>query len=382
MIFPLQITTIGKYSGSTSRSKIPIGSFFGHTFILPWETKLIGQLPAEPAPSSSGSSPVENQPSPSEPPASVHQSRILAQLSCYAAILEDIQCRYSLARHRLTALLHQIEAPGASFGSGQPPFGAERGRRTEADARVQQAYQDCLQLQLQLNLALRAIARLQRALGLSSQPPDRPSLAQASTDKLRVLAELLLDALLGLTTPMPPPALHTALSPGLSETLFQQLCLRGTRRMQLHAGILLARVCGQQPWWGTFLGRILREFFSAEQDLVFPQDRVFLLITALGQKALCGASPEAAKTKGGGAARQSATQVFESILMLLAKLLAPLISAHQTAAKLDLSLIGWILLFLSKCLDSVPSVDDSDKASRDKEGRCFVITVRVIRELI
>ena len=34
---PLQITTIGRYGGSTTRSRIPIGCFYGHTTLLPWE---------------------------------------------------------------------------------------------------------------------------------------------------------------------------------------------------------------------------------------------------------------------------------------------------------------------------------------------------------
>ena len=34
---PSQITTIGRYGGSTTRSRIPIGCFYGHTTLLPWE---------------------------------------------------------------------------------------------------------------------------------------------------------------------------------------------------------------------------------------------------------------------------------------------------------------------------------------------------------
>ncbi len=33
----VQITTIGRYGGSTTRSRIPIGCFYGHTTLLPWE---------------------------------------------------------------------------------------------------------------------------------------------------------------------------------------------------------------------------------------------------------------------------------------------------------------------------------------------------------
>ena len=50
-------------------------------------------------------------------------------------------------------------------------------------------------------------------------------------------------------------------------------------------------------------------------------------------------------------------------------------------ASLDLSLVGWVMLLLSRCLDSVGSIlngeDGNDKSSgasasggRDKEGQC------------
>lgn len=55
---------------------------------------------------------------------------------------------------------------------------------------VFQAYSECLQLQLQQNLAVRAIDRLQSSIGLRLPNIQYPSnqtsiLRQASTDKLR-----------------------------------------------------------------------------------------------------------------------------------------------------------------------------------------------------
>jgi baculoviral IAP repeat-containing protein 6 len=37
MLLCFQITTIGRYGMSTTRCKIPIGSFYGHIVILPGE---------------------------------------------------------------------------------------------------------------------------------------------------------------------------------------------------------------------------------------------------------------------------------------------------------------------------------------------------------
>ena len=152
-------------------------------------------------------------------------------------------------------------------------------------------------VQVQLNLARRAIIRLQKVLGV--QPPasrvlllesvDGPVdidssvtkmlLQKASADKLRVLAEFLLDTLLGMTNagstiPDIPSTLYTAFTPSFAASLFRSLCVHGTRKTQIHAGVLLVRVCAAQPWWGEFLGNMLEELFASDQTTtVFPHDR-------------------------------------------------------------------------------------------------------------
>jgi len=156
----------------------------------------------------------------------------------------------------------------------------------------------CLRcVQVQLNLARRAIIRLQKVLGI--QPPashvallesvDGPIevdsnvtkmlLQNASTDKLRVLAEFLLDTLLsmtnaGSTIPDIPSTLYTAFTPSFAASLFRSLCVHGTRKTQTHAGVLLVRICAAQPWWGEFLGNMLEELFASDQaTTAFPHDR-------------------------------------------------------------------------------------------------------------
>ncbi|KAH3853370.1 hypothetical protein DPMN_095892 [Dreissena polymorpha] len=87
----LKITTIGRYGSGTTRSKIPIGAFYGHSYILPWE-----------------------QPSREVGPGVGHpdiptSSQLQAQLSSFISLFEDIQCRYSLAKARLGGLVQQVE---------------------------------------------------------------------------------------------------------------------------------------------------------------------------------------------------------------------------------------------------------------------------------
>lgn len=75
----------------------------------------------------------------------------------------------------------------------------------EEDQRVFSAYQDCIQLQLQLNLAHHAVQRLRVSLGASrkSLPPMGDPEAQelvhnSSTEQLRTIIRYLLDTLLSL----------------------------------------------------------------------------------------------------------------------------------------------------------------------------------------
>lgn len=73
----------------------------------------------------------------------------------------------------------------------------------EEDSRVFSAYQDCIQLQLQLNLAHHAVQRLRVSLGAGRkvlpEPYDPRELIQnSSTEQLRSIIRYLLDTLLSL----------------------------------------------------------------------------------------------------------------------------------------------------------------------------------------
>ncbi len=244
------------------------------------------------------------------------------------ALHEDIECRYSLASNRLVSLLAAVENPDNN--ASHTEYYLRKGKKPEEDSKIHQAYQDCMELQLQLNLARNAIERLETVLctrdqiaaseGNAREADMSVTLRQASTDKLRVLCEYLLHTLLSMSLPTPsiphvPLNVYVMFTPQLCEALFTHLCVNSTRRTQIHAGALLVRLCGNQAWWGDFLGSVLLQYFSSEEREIFPQDRVFVLLTALAQKSLTGAS---------------AGQVVESILTLLAKLLSPLLLQYQS----------------------------------------------------
>lgn len=75
----LQITVIGRYGSTNARAKIPLGFYYGHTYILPFENEL--KLMHDPL---RGEGEAANQP------------EIDQHLAMMIALQEDIQCRSEL----------------------------------------------------------------------------------------------------------------------------------------------------------------------------------------------------------------------------------------------------------------------------------------------
>ncbi|KAK3576772.1 hypothetical protein CHS0354_014586 [Potamilus streckersoni] len=352
----LKLTTIGRYGSGTTRSRIPIGAFYGHSYILPWEWN-------------SGSDQVGGTTSCQLDLTT--QSQLLTQLGSFLSLQEDIQCRYSLSRTRLENLLSQTDS--YHYTTSHTQYYLQRGKKNnDEDNNIIQAYNECLQLQLQQNLAQRAIDRLKNAIGLrlptsTTRTTDNLmlSLKHATIDKLRFLLECLLEVLLISTNPSAsipqlPISLYTAMAPQGCEALFKHLCVHGTRRIQILSSMLLVRVCGSQKWFGDFMGNMLQEFFQSDYSQVFPQDRLFVLLLAMGQRTLQG---------------PAAVSMMESILGMLAKVLSPLSTGQPSGASalqagnIDLSLVGWILLFLCRNLDNTftSNGEDADRGASKKD---------------
>lgn len=153
---------MGRYGAGTTRSRIPLGPFYGHSYILPWEWREYADSHNYTTPSSASNSSAQS--SPVKQLEVVSQSALLQHLGVFLSLQEDLQCRYSLACNRLSSLLSSVA--DAQFVSSHVKYYLKRGqRKSEEDSSILQSYNECLQLQLQLNLAQRAIGRLQRALG-------------------------------------------------------------------------------------------------------------------------------------------------------------------------------------------------------------------------
>ncbi|XP_062375823.1 baculoviral IAP repeat-containing protein 6 isoform X2 [Sardina pilchardus] len=343
----MKITVIGRYGSTNARAKIPLGFYYGHTYILPWESEL--KLMHDPL---RGESEAASQPD------------VDQHLAMMVALQEDIQCRYNLACHRLETLLQSIDLPPLNSANNAQYFLRKPDKAVEEDQRVFSAYQDCVQLQLQLNLAHHAVQRLRVSLGAGRKTlPDacdtRELVHGSSTEQLRTVIRYLLDTLLSLLHTSNghsvPSVLQSTFHAQACEELFKHLCISGTPKIRLHTGLLLVQLCGGERWWGQFLSNVLQELYNSEQLLIFPQDRVFMLLSCIGQRSL------------------SNSGVLEGLLNLLDSLLSPLqqSSGHQprrTEGVLDIPMISWVVMLVSRLLDYVASVEDEASASKKQLG--------------
>ncbi|XP_067844789.1 baculoviral IAP repeat-containing protein 6 [Heptranchias perlo] len=338
----MKITVIGRYGSTNARAKIPLGLYYGHTYILPWESEI--KLIHDPLKGESD-------------PAS--QPEMEQQLTMMVALQEDIQCRYNLACHRLETLLQNIDLPPLNSANNAQYFLRKPDKAVEEDSKVFSAYQDCIQLQLQLNLAHHAVQRLRVALGSSRktlpETYDSKELIQnSSTEQLRTIIRYLLDTLLSLLHSSSghavPAVLQSTFHAQACEELFKHLCISGTPKIRLHAGLLLVQLCGGERWWGQFLSNVLQELYNSEQHLIFPQDRVFMLLSCFGQRSL------------------SNSGVLEGLLNLLDNLLSSLqpqmTTYRRTEGVLDIPMVSWVVMLVSRLLDYVASVEDEVAAAK------------------
>ncbi|XP_016842826.1 baculoviral IAP repeat-containing protein 6 isoform X2 [Nasonia vitripennis] len=342
----LKITTIGRYGMSTTRCKIPLGMFYGHMVVLPGED--YSELTASETNINNISDPVL-------------QSTIESQCTILSALAEDVQCRFTLATERLKGYLDPLlctETPNVIHMQHYLSHSKNASdSKDQPSSKILSTYQECIMYQHQLNTIRGVWQRLESWRSVESATQN--TLASASSDKLRILGETLLDILLYTVyeigpIPTVPTTLYETFTPTVCEQLFNSICvMTPAPHLQLYAVALLARMAGHQPWWGNFLANTLISLYSASSTHIFPQDRVFILLTFLGRKSLIAAANK--------------SSVVDAMVRTLGRLLAPLSSGQtDNSSRLDITLIGWVLLFLSVCLDTTAVHPTSSEDNHDK----------------
>ncbi|KAF5297110.1 hypothetical protein FQA39_LY02690 [Lamprigera yunnana] len=305
----MKITAVGRYGMSTTRCRIPVGYFYGHLIVLPEE------VPVDQIQSSTAVTPdMENQ------------------LNVLSMLLEDVNCRYSLACSKLKDLLHPFLTSGITNASHLSAYmnimkDSVANTTNAENSKVFAAYQEAITYQRQLNTVRNVMCRVESGVS-NAEVLATASVPEACIDKLRCIVESLLDALLSLdvTTNINLESCHN---------LFQGLCVSQCSRIQFLAATALLRSCGKQKYWGSFLAETLKEMYSSSYTCKFPQDRVFVLLAFLGRKSL------------------DRSAVLDATLKVIAEVLLPLAQNRKSllAVTIDLPLLGWLLLFLSLQLD-------------------------------
>ncbi|XP_030370289.1 baculoviral IAP repeat-containing protein 6 isoform X2 [Scaptodrosophila lebanonensis] len=355
----LKMTIIGRIGMSSTKCKVPLGTFFGHPVIL--EHDGYGDNLARYT---------------KQPLQTLH-----AHIKSLNSLYEDVHCRYSLASCKLMELMAPMRNSELSNVAHLQAFiNKQRDEELsgiENNNKVVTLYEECMLLQYQINVIRNVVSRLERAVSPSLRsivPPKSllatdESLRHASRDKLRVLSLSLVEVLLhfsieyGIKNILPG---HQRFNVATAKMLFDSLVVYGDAQLQLATCSLLVRMCCFQSWWGEFLADTFCSLFSAQNCKAFPQDRIFFLLTYLGRRSIAM-----------GTCRSI---VIDAVLKTLARLLAP-ISPHYnimpeeptTSARAaefnttmgnssDLQLITWLLLFLSVCLDDHNN-DRKDKSA-------------------
>ncbi|XP_059217801.1 baculoviral IAP repeat-containing protein 6 isoform X2 [Stomoxys calcitrans] len=351
----MKITIMGRIGMSSTKCKIPLGSFFGHVIIL--ESDGYGDL---------FMNYMSHKP-----------QNIQAQLKALTSLHEDVHCRYSLASCKLLELLTPLLNSDVSNVAHMQAFINKQ--RSEDDTtmtveggKITLIYEECIVLQHEINVIRNVINRLESSLKPSSEEnientfDTSHALRMASRDKLRVLGQALIEILLNFSIEYSIKdmmAMQQLFTADVANMLFNSFVVYGDAHIQLATCSLLVRMCCVQSWWGDFLANIFCTLFSSQNSKIFPQDRIFFLLTYLGRRSISMGNCRSI--------------VIDAVLKTLAKQLAPISPRYQEATssglnmpneetsasgslctKSDLQLITWLLLFLSVCLD-----DRKDKSA-------------------
>ncbi|KAL1493780.1 hypothetical protein ABEB36_009469 [Hypothenemus hampei] len=300
----MKITLLGRYGMSTTRCRIPLGYFFGHVVVLP-----------EAIPNHVFIKPVDCE----------------RQLTLLSKLLEDISCRYSLACSKLKDYLHPFLVADTKNTLHLATYisilkDKKLNISNTEHGKIFSTYQETLTFQHQLNIVRNIMSRIQASI---SDVKNTKNPTEAPTDKLIAIAEGLLEVLLSIDS-------CANVNKDLCIQLFEGLCVAQPSRLQLLAAVFLEKACGTESFWGNFLSDTLVTLFSTSCTLVFPQDRLFILLIYLSRK-----SPER-------------STVIDAALRAVYNTLKPIEQGKPflLAVNVDLSLLSWLLMYLSLQLTS------------------------------
>ncbi|KAL4711749.1 hypothetical protein ACJJTC_015815 [Scirpophaga incertulas] len=345
----MKITTIGRYGMSAMKCKIPLGWFYGE----------IAEI-----------------------------TNVQASINALNALHQDLTCRFRWVflmhiraqkvsnfvktcndkRSRLaTGKLIDLLNPYLELYNGNAAHMMAYLNACDAEPSVAGAYHECVELQQQLHTCGNMLRRLRRAPDCSPrllQLLDRGAvssdalLERASTDKLTVISENIVDLLLHLCFQMSDMEGIAAASSVGEEwcRAVVPLCWEGGGRAGAALATLAARLCQAAPWWGRYLADTLMDALAHADGPPRPLDRCLVLVMYMCRKSLwASSSPE----------RGVAAALAERALALVN---APAPRPALTAA---------LLTALAAALDAAPAPPASTAATYSQDRWDWVTGGRV-----
>ncbi|XP_013170740.1 PREDICTED: baculoviral IAP repeat-containing protein 6 isoform X4 [Papilio xuthus] len=247
----MKITTIGRYGMSAMKCKIPLGWFYGE----------IAEVP-----------------------------NVQASINALNALHQDLSCRFRLATGKLIDLLNPyLEMYNGNAANMMAYFNLAN----EVDPKVVAAYQECMELQQQVHNCNNILRKLSNGADCNERALDMINrgavtaedlLLRASTDKLRVIAENVVDMLLYFVFQMDEVQFPEVSSEWFScvSSLLWSCGARGAASLST----LLARLCGSADWWGDRLADLLCDAFSPHDAPPRPLDRCLVVVMYMCRKSM------------------------------------------------------------------------------------------------
>ncbi|CAB3246353.1 unnamed protein product [Arctia plantaginis] len=247
----MKITTIGRYGMSAMKCKIPLGWFYGE----------IAEI-----------------------------ANVQASINALNALHQDLTCRFRLATGKLMDLLNgYLEL----YNGNAAHMMSYLNITSETDTKVVTAYQECIELQQQLHTCNNILKKLQNNSDITKNLPtlidsgeisSETLLKTASTDKLRVISENVVDMLLYFYFQM-GDVQYSGVSEQWCGTVLPGVWECGGRAAGALA-TLVARACGDRPWWGEHLADTLVSAFAQYDAPPSALDRCLVLIIYMCRKSL------------------------------------------------------------------------------------------------
>ncbi|RVE55239.1 hypothetical protein evm_000137 [Chilo suppressalis] len=254
----MKITTIGRYGMSAMKCKIPLGWFYGE----------IAEI-----------------------------ANVQPSVNALNALQQDLSCRFRLATGKLMDLLN----PYLELYNGNAAhMMAYLNIANDTDHNVVAAYQECIELQQQMHTCNNILKKLQNAPDCNPKLLEMVNkgkitsealLERASTDKLTVISENIVDMLLYFffqlgDVPHEP----------VGEAWCRNVCPVSWEcggRAGAALATLVARLCGSARWWGPYLADTLAAALAHADAPPRALDRCLVLVMYMCRKSLFAqADPE------------------------------------------------------------------------------------------